>query len=72
MSYVIKQQEWQSLPEYAQRDVYDYFLHIKQRCESKSYIERNKSETIAFSNHSASNIEEWASDKEDNERESNS
>jgi hypothetical protein len=72
MSYVIEQQEWQSLPEYAQRDVYNYFLHIKQRCESKSYIERNKSETIAFSNHSASNIEEWASDKEDNERESNS
>ena len=65
MSYVIEQQEWQSLPEYAKRDVYDYFLHIKQRRESKSYIERNKSETIAFSNHSASNIEEWASDKED-------
>ena len=65
MSYVIEQQEWQSLPEYAQRDVYDYFLLIKQRCESKSYIERNKSETITFSNHSASNIEEWASDKED-------
>jgi len=29
MSYVIEQQEWQSLPEYAQRDVYNYFLHIK-------------------------------------------
>ena len=29
MSCVIEQQEWQSLPEYAQRDVYDYFLHIK-------------------------------------------
>jgi hypothetical protein len=31
MSYAIKQQEWQCLPEHAQREVYDFFLFIKAR-----------------------------------------
>lgn len=36
MSYAIEQQEWQSLPEHAQREIYDFFLFIKQRCEKQA------------------------------------
>lgn len=31
MSYAIEVQEWQCLPEHAQREVYDFFLFIKAR-----------------------------------------
>jgi hypothetical protein len=31
MSYAIELQEWQCLPEHAQREVYDFFLFIKAR-----------------------------------------
>lgn len=57
----ITKQDWQSLPEQAQQEVYDFFLYIKQRYNSKS----DQSETIAFSNHSANLIEEWQDEKED-------
>jgi hypothetical protein len=65
MSYAIEQQEWQSLPEHAQREIYDFFLFIKQRYEQRATQKNDLNETLAFSNHSANLVEEWASDKED-------
>lgn len=65
MSYAIEQQEWKSLPEHAQREIYDFFLFIKQRYEQRVVQENDSNETLAFSNHSANLVEEWASDKED-------
>jgi hypothetical protein len=65
MSYAIKQQEWQSLPEHAQREIYDFFLFIKQRYEQHALQTNDLNETLAFSNHSANLVEEWASEKED-------
>ncbi|MCF7971767.1 MAG: virulence RhuM family protein [Methylococcaceae bacterium] len=45
------------------QEVYDFFLFIKQRYGKQT--DQDKSETIAFSNHSANTIEEWRDDKED-------
>jgi hypothetical protein len=63
--HTIEQQAWQCLPEHAQQEVYDFFLFVKQRYEKQSQQNDDNTQTLAFSNHSASNIEEWASDKED-------
>ena len=64
--HAIEQQDWQCLPEQAQQEVYDFFLFIKQRYDKQiQEISRDTTDTLVFSNHSASNIEEWASDKED-------
>ena len=60
---LIKEQEWKTLPEPAQQEVYDFFLFIKQRYGNQT--DQDKSETIAFSNHSANTIDEWRDDKED-------
>jgi len=60
---LIKEQDWKTLPEPAQQEVYDFFLFIKQRYGKQT--DQDKSETIAFSNHSANTIEEWLDDKED-------
>jgi hypothetical protein len=65
MNYTIEQQEWQSLPEHAQREIYDFFLFIKQRYEQRATYENDLNDTLAFSNHSANLVEEWASNKED-------
>jgi hypothetical protein len=65
MSYAIEQQEWQNLPEHAQREIYDFFLFIKQRYATPTQPENELSELTAFSNHSANLVEEWASEKED-------
>ena len=59
----IKEQDWKTLPEPAQKEVYDFFMFIKQRYAKQT--KQNKSDTIAFSNHSASTIDEWLDDKED-------
>lgn len=60
----ITEQDWQILPEYAQREVYDFYLFIKAR-----YITNKRSsdklEICAFSNHSANTVEEWLDEKED-------
>ncbi|MFZ2726371.1 MAG: hypothetical protein WAX77_08985 [Methylococcaceae bacterium] len=40
---VINEQDWQSLPELAQQEVYDFFLFIKQR-----YGQTDNNETIAL------------------------
>lgn len=63
--HTIEQQYWQCLPEHAQQEVYDFFLFIKQRYEGQSQQKNDINQTLALSNHSASNIEEWVSDKED-------
>ena len=60
---LIKEQDWKTLPEPAQQEVYDFFLFIKQRYGKKT--NQDKSETIAFSSHSANTIDEWLDDKED-------
>jgi hypothetical protein len=46
MSYAIEQQQWQSLPEHAQREVYDFFLFIKQRYEQSVAQTNDVNETI--------------------------
>ncbi|MBF0266155.1 MAG: hypothetical protein HQL46_12895 [Gammaproteobacteria bacterium] len=62
----IKQTEWVSLPEQAQREVYDFFLTIKKKYATKSEQKsKQESEILAFSNHSANTISEWLDDAED-------
>lgn len=62
----IDQREWQSLPEQAQREIYDFFLFLKQRYEKQARQTRqDEAETSLFSNHSANLIEEWLDDTED-------
>ena len=62
----IDNQEWQSLPEQAQQEIYDFFLFIKQRYEKQTpQVQHDEAETLLFSNHSATLIEEWRDDSED-------
>ena len=61
---LINEQEWQALPESAQKKFYDFFLFIKQRY-SQSTDSEQQAELSAFSNHSANNITEWLDEKED-------
>ena len=62
----IDNQEWQSLSEQAQQEVYDFFLFIKQRHEQQvQQAQHNQAETLLFSNHSANLVEEWLDDSED-------
>ena len=61
--HAIPKQDWQSMPEQAQQEVYDFFLFIKQRYSSEQ--SQDGSETIAFSDHSANLIEDWKNDAED-------
>jgi hypothetical protein len=56
----IPQYDWQKMPEEAQREVYDFFLFIKQR-----YSKSDESELQALSNHSANLVVEWLDDEED-------
>ena len=58
---LIKEQDWKTLPEPAQQEVYDFFLFIKQRYGKKT----DQAEIIALSSHSANTIDEWLDDKED-------
>ena len=60
---LIKEQDWQALPESVQQEVYDFFIFIKQRYAKQTNQEQ--SETMVFSNHSANTIDEWLDDKED-------
>ena len=43
----IDQREWQSLPEQAQREIYDFFLFLKQRYEKQA--RQDEAETLLFS-----------------------
>ncbi len=62
----IDNQEWQSLSEQAQQEVYDFFLFIKQRHKQQvRKAQHNQAETLLFSNHSANLVEEWLDDSED-------
>ena len=63
----IDNQEWQSLPEQAQQEIYHFFLFIKQRYEKQTQrqAQHDEIETLLFSNHSANLIEEWLDDSED-------
>ena len=61
----IDNQEWQSLPEQAQQEIYDFFLFIKQRYEKQTpQVQHDEAETLLFSNHSVTLIEEWLDDSE--------
>lgn len=61
----IREQDWQCLPAQAQQEIYDFFLFIKQRYEKQTLHTTDLNETLAFSNHSADNVADWSSDKED-------
>jgi hypothetical protein len=62
----IKEQDWQTLPESAQQEVYDFFLFLKQRyAKQRQPTNAEEIETMAYSNHSANTIEQWLDDKED-------
>lgn len=66
MALSIKEQDWQTLPEQAQQEVYDFFMFIKQRHDkAKQSSVKDSSETSALANHSANTIEAWLDDKED-------
>lgn len=60
----IKEQDWQTLPESAQQELYDFFLFLKQRyAQQRNHTD--DSETLAFSNHSANTVEQWLNEEED-------
>ena len=61
----VKEHDWQALPVQAQQEVYDFFLFVKQRYEQQTQLATDTSETLALANHSANQIEEWLSDRED-------
>lgn len=62
----IDTQEWQSLSEQAQQEVYDFFLFVKQRHEQQVQQARHDQvETLLLSNYSANLIEEWLDNSED-------
>ena len=62
----IKLQDWQSLPEYAQKEVYDFFLFIKQKYLLKKQSDGIVSNDIpVYSDHSANLVEDWLDDSED-------
>ena len=62
----IDNQEWQSLSERAQQEVYDFFLFVKQRHEQQARrAQPDQGETLLLSNHSANLIEEWLDNSED-------
>ena len=61
----INNQDWQSLPESAQQEIYDFFLFIRQRYQHNKIDEKDKIETIALSNHSANLIVDWQCKEED-------
>ncbi len=64
--HAIKEQDWITLPEQAQQEVYDFFIFIKQRYDKQTQQKHNDAtETLAFSNHSANTVEQWLDDKED-------
>lgn len=56
MAYEIKLHEWQELPEDAQREVYSYFLFIKQRAENQSLTPNGQS-NITLPPYRTSNVE---------------
>ncbi len=65
--HVIKEQDWKTLPEQAQQEVYDFYLFIKQRYEKSGLVNLvDQSETQTLSNHSANTIDEWLNETEDN------
>ncbi len=60
----ITEQDWQTLPEYAQREIYDFFLFIQSRIATMP-LTHDAIETQAFSNHSAATVEDWLNQSED-------
>ena len=63
---VIKEQDWKTLPEHAQQEIYDFYLFIKQRYEKRIQVDQaDKSETLALSNHSANTVKQWLDESED-------
>ena len=62
----IDKRGWQALPEQAQREVYDFFLFVKQHyANGNKDTQRDRAKTLLFSNHSANLVEEWLDDAED-------
>ena len=62
----INEQDWITLPEPAQQEVYDFFVFIKQRYDKQTRQKRgDQAEALAFSNHSANTVEQWLDDRED-------
>lgn len=48
----IKEQDWQTLPESAQQELYDFYIFLKQRYAKQSApMLFDEIETVAFSNH---------------------
>ena len=62
----IDNQEWQSLSEQAQQEVYGFFLFVKQRHEQQvRQVRHDQAEILILSNYSANLVEEWLDDSED-------
>lgn len=56
MGYEIKKQDWQALTEDAQREIYNYFLFIKQRYEIQAHTASNDSYEFTLANHITNNV----------------
>lgn len=62
MGYEIKQQDWQALTEDAQREIYNYFLFIKQRYEIQAHTASNDSDAITLASHTDTHDDELPDD----------
>jgi|688.fasta_scaffold14950_12 hypothetical protein len=59
MGYEIKQQDWLTLTENAQREIYNYFLFIKQRYEIQAHTVSNDNNIFTLASHTDSDDESF-------------
>lgn len=61
----ISKKDWLTIPEKAQKEVYNFFLSVKERYSKNDSSNQEMSETKAYSNHSAKLVDDWQNDTED-------
>ena len=62
MGYEIKQQDWLTLTENAQREIYNYFLFIKQRYEIQAHTVSNDNNIFTLASHNSNVLTITSSD----------
>jgi hypothetical protein len=61
----IEKKQFQALPEFSQRQVYDFFLFVKNKYSSSMSGFNETDEAAMYANNSANLIEDWQDEKED-------
>ncbi len=59
MGYEIKQQDWLTLTENAQREIYNYFLFIKQRYEIQAHTVSSENNVFTLASHTDTDDESF-------------